>query len=173
MGYWKRDGPGFIAQVGPTPGFSGQWRAGSMRTASPTGRSPVASDGVLTTLLWTTIVVDPPPSRFIASVRPSDCAASAASVMLSPRDWGRAAVRSDQHEFAVSIGAGDGAWVSFGREAVVPAGLGGDQQTVLQWSDIEMSGGWGETSACPIPATHEYAEIFGAKVLPRAPARLR
>src|SRR5919202_1398620 len=57
---------------------------GNTTSASPTGRSPVASDGALITVPPTTIVVDPPPSRFIALRSPSDLATAAVSAMPSP-----------------------------------------------------------------------------------------
>src|SRR5207248_234841 len=63
----------------------GDHRPGNTTSASPTGRSPVASDGTLITAPSTTIVVEPPPSRFIALRSPSDLATAAVSAMPSPR----------------------------------------------------------------------------------------
>src|SRR4029434_5141656 len=62
----------------------GDRRGDNTSSASPTGRSPVVSDGTLTTVPSTTIVVDPPPSRFNASRSPSDLATAAVSAMPSP-----------------------------------------------------------------------------------------
>src|SRR5687767_12899389 len=50
--------------------------------ASPTFRSPSLSDGVFTTFPSKNIVVDPPPSRFIASTAPSESRYSANSCKL-------------------------------------------------------------------------------------------
>ena len=49
--------------------------------ASPTGRSPVASDGMLTTRPSAYMVVEPPPSRLTASHRPRAAATAALSAM--------------------------------------------------------------------------------------------
>jgi hypothetical protein len=43
-----------------------------MTTLSPTGRAPVTSDGSLTVWPLMTKLVEPPPSRFIASTAPSE-----------------------------------------------------------------------------------------------------
>src|SRR6266404_5029250 len=68
-----------------------------MRMASLTGRSPEASEGLLTNLFLMTMVVEPPPSRLIASVAPNSISRSASMLsdmpMLSP-GWRPSTARS-------------------------------------------------------------------------------
>ena len=52
--------------------------------ASLTGRSPVASEGLFTNLFLMTMVVEPPPSRLIASVAPNSMSKSASIVRDIP-----------------------------------------------------------------------------------------
>lgn len=70
--------------VSARSGGSGQ-RPGRTTIASPTGRSPVASDGLVRTVLPVTSVVEPPPSRLMASRIPRARATSAVSGIDRPR----------------------------------------------------------------------------------------
>src|SRR5512143_3983509 len=54
------------------------------RRASLTGLSPVGSDGLLTTPPLITMVVDPPPSRLIASTAPSSIIRALISAIVIP-----------------------------------------------------------------------------------------
>src|SRR5260221_3713314 len=58
---------------------------GNTRSALPTVRGPVSSDGWFTMNPRTTIVVDPPPSRFSAERRPSRRASAFNSANVMPR----------------------------------------------------------------------------------------
>ena len=57
---------------------------GKITTASPIGRSPVASDVRLTSFLPIVIAVEPPPSRLTASPAPSASMMLALSSKLAP-----------------------------------------------------------------------------------------
>jgi hypothetical protein len=64
--------------------FAAGFFRGKTKIASLTLRSPSLSEGLLTIFPFKNIVVEPPPSRFIASVAPSSTSSAASSFKFIP-----------------------------------------------------------------------------------------